>query len=183
VLAACAKHDADTFVLTRDEHDGFGTPGTRYKSVTAFVRFLLLTGMRVSEALAIEWRDVEAEQIHVRSAVSKTKQPRDVDLTVAPTALPGEPRARLFELTAGEVRAAQRRTTTAKYGAPKWSPHVLRRTCWTYFTCAFNPRRSAKPVGHSVVIAERHCAGLVKVPAGGETLEQAIGIASERNGS
>ncbi|HKU37536.1 MAG TPA: hypothetical protein VJR89_05295, partial [Polyangiales bacterium] len=89
LLQACAEHDADTFELTRKEHDGSGTPGTtpRYKPIGLFVRCLLLTGLRVSEALGIEWRDVEPERIHIRAAIAKTKQPRDVDLTVAPTAL------------------------------------------------------------------------------------------------
>lgn len=53
-------------------------PGTtpKFKRITAFVRFLFLTGLRVSEALAVEWRDVEDDRIHVRAAVAKTAIPR-----------------------------------------------------------------------------------------------------------
>jgi integrase len=183
LLDACAKHDAKMFDLTREEHDGKREPGTtpKFKPIAPFVRFLLLTGLRVSEALEVEWRDVEDDRIHIRAAVAKTKQIRDVDLSVAPTALPRKRRAaseRIFDFTADEVRAAQRRTIEDEdFDAPEWSPQALRRTCSTYFTNAFNAWRSAKSVGHSVLIAERHYAGLVKVPAGVTTLEQAMGIA------
>jgi integrase len=144
----------------------------------AFVRLLLLMGLRVSEALEVEWRDVDGDVLRMRAAVAKTKQTCDVDLSVAPTALPherGKPNDRIFDFTADEVRAAQRRTIE-DYGAPEWSPQALRRTCSTYFTCAFNAWRSAKSVGHTVVIAERHYAGLVKVTPGVTTLEQAMGF-------
>lgn len=179
LLGAAERHDTDTFKETQKEHRKEGVKGTtpRYKPIAPFIRFLLLTGLRVSEALAIEWRDVVGtEKIRVRAAVAKTKQTRDVDLTVAPTALPSQRGdGRIFTLTAGEVLAAQRRLI-ADYEAPDWSPQVLRRTCSTYFTNAFNAWRSAKSIGHSVVIAERHYAGLVKVPAGCATLEAAMGL-------
>lgn len=170
LLAAAASHDAATFTLNRKgERDAL-----RYPAIAPLVRFLLLTGMRISEALAVEWSDVLDDRIHVRAVVSKTKQIRDVDLTVAPTALPPKHgKGRIFALSAGEARAAQRRVVTNF----EWSPQALRRTCSTYFTNAFNAWRSAKSVGHSVIIAERHYAGLVKVAAGCETLEQAMGIA------
>jgi hypothetical protein len=35
---------------------------------------------------------------------------------------------------------------------------------------------SARQLGHSVVIAERHYVGVVKVPAMARTLEQAMGL-------
>lgn len=173
LLAACASHDAETFELTRD--GSRNTP--RYKPIAPFVRFLLLTGMRLAEALAIEWRDVQPERIHVRASISKTKRARYVDLTVAPSALPARTNTgegRVFELTAGEVHAARKRLVDLK--APEWSPHALRRTCSTFFTNAFNAWRSSKSVGHSVTIAERHYAGLVRVPTVCTTLEQAMGL-------
>jgi integrase len=184
LLAACAKHDAATFKITREEHDGKREPGStlRFSPITPLVRFLLLTGLRVSEALAVEWRDVDGDVLRMRAVVAKTKQTRDVDLSVAPTALPakrGRPTDRIFDFTADEVRAAQRRTIE-DFDAPEWSPQALRRTCSTYFTNAFNAWRSAKSVGHSVVIAERHYAGLVKVPTGVTTLEQAMQLGAQQ---
>lgn len=180
LLQACERHDAATFKLTRAEHRGQGVPGStpEFKPITPLVRFLLLTGLRISEALAIVWGDVDEDVIRIRAAVSKTKQTRDVDLSVAPTALPaerGKPSERVFDFTKHEVRAATRRII-ADFGAPVWGPQALRRTCSTYFTNAFNAWRSAKSVGHSVVISERHYAGLVKVPAGMTTLELAMGL-------
>jgi integrase len=183
LLTACAEHDAATFELTRD--GSTNTP--RYKPIAPFVRFLLLTGLRLGEALEIEWRDVEDRRtkprIHVREEVSKTKEERYVDLQVAPTALPqrldnARGQGLLFKLTPDEVKAARKRTID-DYGAPTWSPQALRRTCSTYFTCAFDAWRSAKSVGHSVVIAERHYAGLVDVPDDCETLEQAMGLTAD----
>jgi integrase len=172
LLGAAKRHDVDTFKLKRDG----SRDAPKYPAITPLVRFLLLTGLRVSEALAIEWSDVTDDSIHVRAAVSKTKQARDVDLTVAPTALPSKRgTGMVFPFTAGELRAAQRRLID-DHEAPDWSPQGLRRTCSTYFTNAFNAWRSAKSIGHSVVIAERHYAGLVKVPTGCTTLEQAMGI-------
>lgn len=179
LLDACARHDAATFELTRTEHDGRGTPGStpKFKPITPLVRFLLLTGMRTSEALAVEWRDVDGDEIRIRAAVAKTKQTREVDLAVAPSALPvtpGKPGDRVFDFTPDEVRAATRRLVD-DFNAPVWSPQALRRTCSTYFTCAFNAWRSAKSVGHSVVVAEKHYAGLVKnLPKSCATLEEAM---------
>jgi integrase len=81
-------------MVTREEHDGKRPIGTklRFTPITAFVRFLLLTGLRVSEALEVEWRDVDGDVLRMRAAVARTKheQKRDVDPPVAPTALPAE---------------------------------------------------------------------------------------------
>jgi integrase len=183
LVRSCEKQDAAMFKITRDEHDGKRPPGTtvRYTPITALVRFLLLTGLRVSEAFEVEWRDVDGDVIRMRAAVAKTKQTRDVDLSVTATALPaqrGAPGDRIFDFTADEVRAAQRRTIE-DLEAPELSPQALRRTCSTYFTYAFNAWRSAKSVGHSVPIAERHDVALVKMPIGVTTLEQAMGIGAE----
>lgn len=174
LLAACERHDAATFELQRD-----GTKhAPRYAPITPFVRFLLLTGLRLGEALAVKWGDVDGDVLRIRAAVSKTKQTRDVDLSVAPSAVPsnhGKAVDRIFYLTADEARAATRRLVD-DFGAPPFSAQALRGTCSTYFTCAFNAWRSAKSIGHSVVIAERHYAGLVKVPVGCGTLEAAMGL-------
>jgi len=59
LLAAALRHDAELYAETRAEHAGEGrqrigsTP--RYDSMSAFVAFVLLTGCRFGEALALEW--------------------------------------------------------------------------------------------------------------------------------
>jgi integrase len=169
LLEACERHDADA---------------ERYAPITPFVRFLLLTGMRVGEALALEWRDVSDQTVHVRAAVVKTRHHRKIDLSVSPTALHGlargAPHSSLFGLTEGEARAALKRLAAA--GAPKFTWHALRRTCGTFLTCApsiygaASAYMSAKRLGHSVAIAERHYVGEVRVGREATTLEQAMGL-------
>ena len=70
------------------------------------------------------------------------------------------------------------------YGAPpKFSLQVLRSTCGTFLTNApgifgaASAYRSARQLGHSVAIAEKHYLGLVRgiSPTAG-TLEAAMGI-------
>jgi integrase len=61
------------------------------------VLFLLLTGLRVSEALQIEWSDVHDGAIHVPASKAMTKIARTIDLEISPllTALLGEPSGRV----------------------------------------------------------------------------------------
>ncbi|HET8937714.1 MAG TPA: tyrosine-type recombinase/integrase [Polyangiales bacterium] len=168
LLTACAKHDSTT----------------RGKPITPVVRFLLLTGMRLGEALALEWRDVEDDTLNVRAAVSKTRKAHKIDLSVSPTALQslrrGDPAALVLDMTEGEARAAFKRL--AEHGAPAWTPHTLRRTCGTYLTCApsiygaASAYMSARRLGHSVQIAETHYVGMVRISADAKTLEQAMSL-------
>lgn len=166
LMTACAKHDA------------LG----KYTPITPLIRFLLLTGMRVAEALAIKWSDVVGDQINVPGAVSKTGEPREIDLTISPTALPS-PRGtgRVFAITAGEVHAARKRL--AQLNAPRWSPHALRRTCGTFLSCApgiyggASAFMSAQRLGHSVAVAEKHyvtARGALRIPREASTLEGAM---------
>lgn len=119
-MEACERLDADA---------------DRYAPITPFVRFPLLTGMRVGEAP--EWRDVSDQTDHVRAAVVETRHHRRVDLSISPTALHGlargAPHSSLFGLTKGEARAA---ISALAAGAPKFTWHALRRTCCTVLACA-----------------------------------------------
>jgi integrase len=147
----------------------------KYPAITPFIRFLALTGVRLNEGLLIEWADLEGDQIHVRAEIAKWQRARDVDLSVAKSAVSGKRGVGLmFGLTGGEVAAARKRLKAL--GAPSWSPQGLRRTCSTFFCCAFGPWRAAKSLGHSVKVMEKNYAGLVKVPNGCKSLEQAMGI-------
>jgi len=55
LIECCEKHDAETFELCRDG----STDTPHYEPILPFVKFVLFTGMRVSEALQIRGSDVE----------------------------------------------------------------------------------------------------------------------------
>ena len=69
------------------------------------------------------------------------------------------------------------------YGAPTFDWQLLRSTCGTYLTNApgiFNAATvfmSAKQLGHSVAVAERHYLGVHRgIPREAHTLEAAMGL-------
>lgn len=177
LLERCQAHDAETFTLCRD--GSRSTP--RYEPITPFVIFVLLTGLRVSEALQIKGEDVEGLELHVSEKVSKTKTARTVDLSVTSTLQGWKLHNRkgfLWKLSPGELAAAKKRLI-AMPGCPRWSWHALRRTCGTYLTNApgifggASAWRSAKQLGHSVVVSERHYVGCIKISPEAKTLEAA----------
>jgi hypothetical protein len=70
-----------------------------------------------------------------------------------------------------------------KRGAPEFTWQKLRRTCGCFLTCApgifggASAFMSAKQLGHSVAVAERHYVGVVRgIPPEARTLEAAMGI-------
>lgn len=172
IVAACRAHDTER-------------PGE--SPALPLVLFLLLTGLRVSEALAIEWRDIGDDEITVRTGVSKTKHARTIDLHCTPllAALVSE-RAnhRPSDLVlSGWSRAdihAVRKLLTETYGAPVFTSQGLRCTCGTFLTCApsifgaASAYMSAKRLGHSVKIAEKHYTGVARVSPEARTIEAAM---------
>lgn len=201
LLEACERHDADTFDLTRDENAGQGTPGTtpKHEPVAPLVVFVLLSGCRIGEAAALPWRlvDLQAQdgvgEVLIAATATKTRQARSVDLTVSPalrrlltslklrTGGQGYVFGNGAPLPRHRFEAARRRLMR-DYGAPAFTWQNLRQTCGTFLTNApgifgaASAYRSAKQLGHSVQIAERHYTGLVHVPRDAETLEEALGI-------
>lgn len=207
LIKSALEHDADTWALTREEHAGGRKPGTtpKYTPTAPFLAFVLLTGCRLGEAVDLEWRQVELDalddkgrkvgELQLEGETIKTKMHRDVDLSVCPTlrtllaAMKPKnvaPSASVFGLSRGEAEAAAKRLRT-EYGAPKkFSWQALRRTCGTYLTNApgifgaASAYRSARQLGHSVQVAEKHYLGLVRgIPREAQTLEQAMQIADE----
>jgi integrase len=181
LLVACRTYDAALFKIKRDG----SKDAPRFKPITPVVLFILLTGTRSGEALEILWSDVSSGEIHIRAEVSKTKQARTIDLSVSPaleTMLVTRAEGRVFNFTGNELDAARKRLTGAEYKAPAFTWHGLRRTCGTFLTCApgifgaASAYRSARQLGHSVVIAERHYVGVVKIAADARTLEAAMQI-------
>lgn len=203
LLKAALIHDSLTYAETREEHAGNGVPGEtpRYSAIAPFVAFILLTGMRLDEGLSLVWAQVDLEAKNSEGAevgeialttATKTKRPRIVDLEVSPglrkllvVLRPKEASGSVFSLSRGEARAAARRL--ARLGAPAtWNWQVLRSTCGTYLTNApgifggASAYRSAKQLGHSVQVAERHYVGLVRgISREARTLERAFGIEPE----
>ena len=203
LLEAAMRHDEHTFKLTRDEAAGLRPVGTtpRHEPIAPFTAFVLLSGMRLGEALRLQWDDVDlaaapAGSIHIEGKTNKTKTYREVDLAVSPALrsllvtmqLKSGGKGSVFGLTEGLAEAAAKRLK-ALHGAPKsFGWQVLRRTCGTYLTNApgifagASAYRSAKQLGHSVQVAERHYVGLVKgIPVEAHDLESAMQIGEQLN--
>lgn len=179
----------------------------RYAPIAPFVAFLLLTGCRRGEALGLTWRDIDLDakdehghvvgEIRLRAAQTKTHRARTIGLEVSPAL-----RALLaaMKLHAGKgsealhvfggrdpyrpdlVESARERLVRT-YGAPAFTWQVLRSTCATYLTNApgifggATVFMSAKQLGHSVAVAERHYLGVHRgIPKDAHTLEAAMQI-------
>lgn len=203
LIEACRRHDAETFVETRREHAGFGLVGStpRYEPILPAVLFLLLTGMRRGEGLAVEWSHVDLEavdregaqagEIRLSGAMTKTGRSRCVYLEVSPALrrLLAEWKLRsggagrvLGGHTVNSLKSARARLLK-EYGAPEFDWQTLRSTCATYLTNAEGIFKaatvfmSARQLGHSVKIAEKHYLGVERsIPAGASTLEAAMRI-------
>jgi len=205
LLNAAVKHDAVTFKMTRRENAaGRRQPrGTqRHPSIAPFVACVLLSGMRFGEALDLTWEQIDLNardndgtvvgEIHLTSA-TKTKHARTIGLEVSPALLEiltalhtDDATGSVWKITEGEANTAMRRLV-ADFGAPVGAGwQALRRTAGTYLTNApgifgaASAYRSARQLGHSVEIAERHCVGLVRgIQRDARNLEAAMGIEVE----
>ena len=203
LLAGALRHDSDTFETTRWV-PGEGRPErTKYKQVAPFVAFGLLSGMRPGECLDLDWRHVDLDALDHHgnkcgvievTAASKTGLPRGVWLDVSPACrrllaaqkLATGGKGNVWGLTEGEAAAARKRLVS-EYGAPsKFDYQCLRRTCGTYLTCApaiygaASAAMSARQLGHSVEVAERHYVGVIRgIPRDVHDLENAMQITEE----
>ncbi len=205
LFEAALSHDAATFEATREEHAGKRPPGTtpRYRQFAPFVAAALLTGMRAGELIDLDWKQVDLEaldhdgkpvgEIYV-SAASKTHRARTVGLEVSPALrallaamkLRSGGKGSVFGLTRGEAKATERRLRS-EYGAPdRCNWQALRRTCGTFLTHApgifgaASAYRSAKQLGHSVAVAEKHYVDVARgIQRDARTLEAAMQIEAE----
>jgi integrase len=166
LLGAADRHDAKKFDITREENArrvGIGTT-PRYQPIGAFVRTVLLSGMRFEECAGLAWRevDLEAGEIRLDPERVKTKDARTIRLEESPSLwnllrgmkLQSDGRSHVFttwrwnkkretwELTQGMSRdvaeTARARLMKPKtgFGAPEFTWHDLRRTCGTFLTNA-----------------------------------------------
>jgi integrase len=199
LLEAAIEHDGERYKVTREEHAGLRPPGTtpRYGAIAPLIAGALLTGMRRDEVTGLEWREVDVDafdehdqpggEINLPAARVKTKHARMVDLSVCPKLRelldelrPDGARGGVWGLSENEIKAAMRRLEGK---APEWNWQMLRRTCGTYLTCApaiygaAAAYMSAKRLGHSVSVAEKHYAGVLRgISREARTLEAAMGI-------
>lgn len=196
LVEAAMNHDAATFVLTRAEHDGKAAPGTtpRYTPIAPLIVAGLLTGCRWHELAEMRWDsiDLEAGLISLEAAHTKTRQSRRITLAETP-ALAALLAA--LKLRAGNNRylwgrepfrhdlaESTRKRLVRDFGAPAFTWLDLRHTCGTFLTCApaiygaASAFLSAKRLGHSVVVSEKHYAGAVTVAPEIKTLEAALKI-------
>lgn len=199
LLAACERHDADTFAATR----AGDTDAPRHEPVAPLVAVMLLSGMRLGEALALTWEDADLDEREIHVRARKTEHDRSVDLTVSPALakllaamkLRSGGQGRVFEGHTRQTASDARRRLIADYGAPafQWSTRnsrpgelsapTLRSTCGCYLTNAAaifggaSAWRSAAQLGHRVDVAERHYLGTLKrIPKGATTVEAAMEI-------
>lgn len=205
LLRACIQHDRAMYVETRAEHRGEGAAGStpRYDLVSPFALTVILTGMRFSEALNLEWSQVDlgalghdgqpVGELYLRAETVKTKRGREVSFDVSPVLLPlfeamkkGAAGPRVFHWLTGDILNAASKRLKASGAPAAFSWQALRRTCGTYLTnspgihgsaSAFH---SAKRLGHGVAVAEKHYLGTVKgIPHKARTLESAMALEQE----
>jgi integrase len=199
LIEAARRHDTDTFAMTRAEKArGEGHAILRYPPILPFLTYVLLTGMRATEARLTKWSAVDltarpAGNITLRPEDVKTSHGRIVDLVVSN--LLGELLARMQLKSGGKAYVfggaepithefidAARKRLLRNYGAPTFSWQMLRATCGTFLANApgifggASAYREARQLGHSVTVAERHYLGVVHVDPMAKTLEAAMEI-------
>jgi integrase len=205
LLAAALRHDADTFKATRAEHGGDAPEGStpKYLPIAPLVAFAALSGCRFGEAIDLTWNLVDLDaldasgntvgEIYIDSS-SKTAKARTIGLEVSPALrkllaalrLKTGGKGSVFGLTPGEARAAMKRLK-AQYGAPDAAGWQILRVTVATFLCnapgiyrAASAFMEARQLGHSVIVAEKHYAGLIRgIPIEARTLEAAMQIEAE----
>ncbi len=205
LLDAALRHDAAMFEATREELAGLRPLGStvRYQPIAPLVAAALLTGMRFGELVDLDWSQVELDaldgegrkvgEIHLTSA-TKTKRARTVGLEVSPALrkllaalhVKRGGKGSVFGLTGDTAQAAARRLRS-EFGAPEaFTWQSLRRTCGTFLTNApgifgaASAYRSAKQLGHSVAVAEKHYVDVARgIPREARALEVAMQVEAQ----
>jgi integrase len=196
LLEAVKRHDAQL-------DDG---NGHKHPPIGDFLTAALLSGMRFGELATLKWSavDFDAREIRLSEDDTKTGHARAVDLDVTPALLALLARRQLaadgcrfvfgtkttdergrvkHHPMSRDVAESARKRLTRDHKAPRYTWHLLRKTAGTFLTCApsiygaASAFLSAKRLGHSVAIAERHYTGAVKgIDPAARDLETAMGI-------
>lgn len=174
------------------------------KPIGPLVVFMLLSGLRLGEALDLPWANVDLEAEQIRVAPRKTKSERFVDLGVSPTLVRllaalkrSNQNADVFDYTQATALDARHRLIS-DFGAPEFlwstrnsrieerSPPTLRSTCGCYLTCApaiyagASVYQASARLGHGPDVATKHyLSSIRRIPADARTLEAAMGIEHE----
>lgn len=205
-LLSAMRHDQVVFAMTREEKEaGEAGKTPRYVSIAPFLAVAFLAGMRLDELCLIEWRthvDLEYEdingepigQIKLRREDTKTKQPRFVSFEISPLlrklmrALHRKTggKGSVFGVTYDEAQSANQRLRDDFKAPEKLTYQIARSTCSTYLVNApgiygsASSFHSAKQLGHSQAVQEKHYAGLLKgIKPEIKTLEGAMKIEAE----
>ncbi|HEX3852196.1 MAG TPA: hypothetical protein VHW01_14600 [Polyangiaceae bacterium] len=201
-LKSALEHDVEMHAATRAELAGLRPVGTtpRFEPVAPFLVTVLLSGMRLGEAIDLKWDQVDVDaldndgkvvgEIHLTGS-TKTKRARSIGLEVSPAlrellaALKkaGTGTGKVFPITHDGAAAAAKRLK-AEYGAPSaFGWQALRRTCGTFLTNSpgifgsASAYRSAKQLGHSVAVAEKYYVGIERgIQRDARDLESAMQI-------
>lgn len=170
LLRACLAHDE-----------------ARHLKIGPFAMFVLLTGVRLNEALSLKWNQVDREQqtIELAASQSKTSEHRKITLAQSPTvlelldrlALAGT-RGRVFSgITITEAKNGRRHLTKV-YDSGPFTWHMLRRTCGSLMICAevLGEYMASKRQGHSPAVAEKYYLDTIIGLPKSDTIEQAGGF-------
>ena len=189
LLAAAKRHDNRRYKATRAEHArGIGGRTPRYAPIADLIQFLLLTGCRFGEALAITWANVDlaAGRLDVHPRQTKTKIDRTVELEVCPSVITllqqlrggAHAHERVWQMHTPGSLASTRKRLRLDPLCPWWDYQLFRVTAATYLACmpSYGPVLESRQLGHSIVIAERHYIGRVRIGHEVKTLEQAMGL-------
>ncbi len=205
-LRCAMRHDTAVFEMTRKEKEANEKRTTaRYVPIAPFLATAFLAGMRLDELCLIDFRthvDLEHEdldgnvigQIKLRAEDTKTHRARFVSFEVSPmlreliVALHRKANGKgsVFGVTYDEAQAANQRLRDDFKAPAKLTYQMARSTCSTYLTNAPGiygsaaSFHSAKQLGHSQAVQEKHYAGLVKgIKPEIKTLEVAMQIEEE----
>jgi integrase len=182
LLQALARHDDDA-------------AAGGWRPMGAFFLTLLLTGARYAEVAGLRWDEVYLADgyIELGAARVKTKSSRRITLAETPAlrrllqALAlrrGDAELVFGDFTYGTLQHALARLVK-DYGAPRFTPHMLRRTAGTILTCSSiygtaGSFLSAKRLGHGVQLAEKHYVGALHgLAPDARTFEEAADIVAE----
>lgn len=178
---------------------------TRHKPISPFILAAMLTGMRLDELCLIGWAthvDLHSldhsgqvvGEIKLRAQDTKTHKARTIAFDVSPTlrdlfvALDASRSGTgsVFGLTYDETQEAMHRLKKTYGAPPRANYQILRSTCSTFLTNAPSiygaaaPFHSARQLGHSVDVAQKHYTGLIRgISREARSLEAAMQIEDE----
>jgi integrase len=173
----------------------------RCPTVAPFVMYVLLSGARASEALALRWEHVDLDALNVNleevgeitvpASISKTKKRRVIGLQETPwlrrmlSALQlrsGVKTGPVWDFAQTAAKRSRYRMIE-EFGSPEFTYQKLRVTCDCYLNnspgiygggAAF---MAAKRLGHSVAISEKYYASAIRgIKPELHTLEEVLGI-------